>query len=165
MSEELLHYVNSFYKQICIMQIFINKKKKNIFKIKEGIMNLIVTMKADNITCTWCHNPKQCSLKKCKHIYFVLMKHFDLSLDEICLLFRNDSWGKFFKDNTDLPKSYQDEDCGICLEEIEQNNYINFKKIYQCLDCGNFSHNKCLKQINKDHCIFCYKDNNPNLPF
>ena len=50
MSEELLHYVNSFYKQICIMQIFINKKKKNIFKIKEGIMNLIVTMKADNIT-------------------------------------------------------------------------------------------------------------------
>ena len=55
--------------------------------------------------------------------------------------------------------------CMFVAHKIEQNNYINFKKIYQCLDCGNFSHNKCLKQINKDHCIFCYKDNNPNLPF
>ena len=37
MSEELLHYVNSFYKQICIMQIFINKKKKIFLKLKKEL--------------------------------------------------------------------------------------------------------------------------------
>ena len=168
MSEELIYYVNSFYKQISGMQIFVktNKKKgKNIYKIKDGIVTVQIKLTANNIICNWCQNPKQCSLKKCKHIYFLLMKHFDLSLNEICLLWRNDNWTTFFNDNSNLPKSYKDEDCGICLEEIEQDSYVNFKKFNQCLDCGNFTHHKCLKQINKNHCIFCYKDNNPSLPF
>ena len=168
MSEELLYYVNSFYQQVLGMQIYIkNKKKKknnNTFKIKDGIITLEVKLNSENIICNWCQNPKKCSLKKCKHIYFILLEHFELSLDEICMLFKDDNWTNFFNDNTILPTSYQNEECGICLDEIEQNGYVNFKKICQCLDCGNFSHSKCLKQIKKDHCLYCYKDNNPSFP-
>ena len=166
MSNELVDYVNTFYNSLNKMQLIVNKKnKKNLYKIKDGIISLEIKLANNQIKCNWCSDKKLCSLRKCKHIYFLLIKIFKLSLDEICLLWRDNNWEKFFKDNNDLPQSYQNEDCGICLEEIEQNGYVNFKKIYQCLDCGNFSHTKCLKQINKDHCIFCYKDNNPSLPF
>ena len=166
MSIQLVDYVNTFYKQINTMQLFINKKKnKNKFKIKDGIITLEIKLDTNNIICNWCSNPKLCSLRKCRHVYFLLLNHFNLNLNQIALLWRENNWEKFIQNNSNLPKSYQNEDCGICLDEIEKNNYIDFKKIYQCLDCGNFSHHKCLKQINKDHCIFCYKENNPSLPF
>ena len=44
MSEELIYYVNSFYKQISGMQIFVktNKKKgKNIYKINNTNSHLL----------------------------------------------------------------------------------------------------------------------------
>ena len=97
-------------------------------------------------------------------MYFLLFNHFNLNIHQVCLLWREDNWEKFFYDNTKLPKDYSEEDCGICLEEIQINDTVQFNKLNQCLECGNFTHLKCLKQIKKDHCIFCYKSNNPSFP-
>jgi hypothetical protein len=161
--EYLQPYFNKQFNTIFIIQQ--TKNKKNTFTLKDGIIKLKISFFKDKIECNWCTNPKLCSLKKCKHIYFLLINHYKLSIDELCLLWRDNNWEIFFEDKQKKPNSYLNEDCGICLEEIEQNNYVNFTKIYQCLDCSNFTHHKCLKQINKDHCIFCYKDNKPSLPF
>ena len=68
---------NTFYKQINTMQLFINKKKnKNKFKIKDGIITLEIKLDTNNIICNWCYNPKLCSLRKCRHVYFLLLNHF-----------------------------------------------------------------------------------------
>ena len=164
MSNQLINHINTFYTSL--NKMFITKHKKNNKKkyhIKDGIVNLVVSLDKDKIECNWCKNPKLCSLNKCKHVYFLLLNHFNLNIHQVCLLWREDNWEKFFTKD-ELPIDYSEEDCGICLEEIQINNKVQFHKLNQCLDCGNFTHLKCLQQIKKDHCIFCYKDNNPSFP-
>jgi len=91
------------------------------------------------------------------------MNHFKLDSHQLSLLWRDNNWNNFLNKN-EITDDFSKEECGICLEEIKKNGYIQFKNIYQCLDCGNFSHTKCINKVNEDHCLFCYKSSNPSLP-
>ena len=168
MSIQLYDYINTFYKKFNgIILITNNKKKKkdkNIFKLKEGYVNFFVKFEENKIECNFCNNPKICSLRKCRHVYFILINHFKLDIYNLTLLWRNDNWKQFLNEGK-LFDDFSEEECGVCLDEIEKNNKIDFKNIYQCLDCGNFSHQKCLKRLKEDHCLYCYKSNKPSLPF
>ena len=164
MSNQLRDYINTFYSKLNnIIMIVGRKDKKNIFKLKEGFIKFQVEFKKDSINCNLCKNPKLCSLKKCRHVYFLLINHFKLDIYQMSLLWKDGNWEKFYE-NHEIEDDYTKEECGVCLDEIEKNGKIRFDSIYQCLDCGNFSHHKCLRKVKEDHCLFCYKSSNPSFP-
>jgi len=166
MSNQLRNYLNqqiSKFSMITILPSKKSKKNKNYFLLKDGILQLSVIFNNDGINCQICQNPKKCNMKKCYHSYYILIKHFKLNLSQLSLLWKDDNWEKFIE-NHQFIADYSNEECGICLENIERRDGFNdFNNIYQCLNCTNFIHTKCKKKFKKDECIYCYESYKKNI--
>jgi hypothetical protein len=127
--------------------IILKVKKNNIF-IKDGILNIKFNLN-DLTKCSFCGNYKECDYRKCKHIYFILTRHYNLDFYDCFFVWKNNNYDKLINnENFD----YSGEECGFCLDDI---NYDNYKIYNQCLNCGSCYHNKCFKQFQKSNCINC----------
>lgn len=158
MSNQLITYLNSIYSKMDTLKHIPNKKKlkKHNYTLKDGIIQMSVRFNNAGVYCIMCENPKNCDLKKCYHVYYILINILKLNIDQLTLLWRDNNWKNFIIDINKANNDYTKEECGICLENIENNQQIIFSKLFQCLDCGCFSHIKCLSQAKDKHCLFCY---------
>ncbi len=164
MSNQLYSYLDSIYSKLNKLSLVTTKKKtkKHDYIIKDGIIQMKVKFDEKGINCMMCKNPSMCNLRKCHHVYFILIKILKIKISQLTLLWKDDNWENFIKNNI-INEDFSNEECGICLEEIEQNGKINFSKIYQCLDCGCFVHNKCINKAKEKHCLFCYSPFDKNI--
>ena len=164
MSQQLYNYFKNIENKLNSISLIQSKKnKKNTFYLKDGIFKLFVKFNKNNIDCQMCKNPKLCSLKKCHHIYYVLIHIYKLDLKQISLIWKDDNWEKFINQEIiDFNNKWNEEECGICLDEIITKKF-NYYDIYQCLECGNLMHNKCLRKTEENHCLFCYSSNKSDL--
>jgi hypothetical protein len=167
MSIQLVSYLKGIYPKFKGLSIVENnrkkkKSKKNEYMIRDGYLTMNIKFQKDGVNCIICKDKKNCSLKKCHHVYFILIEHLKLNINQLSLLWQENNWDLLL--GNEIPnQDYDDIECGICLDEIKQYGKVKFNNIYQCLECGSFSHTKCLSRINKDHCLFCYTPNNPTL--
>ncbi|VVU95471.1 hypothetical protein CPAV1605_1222 [seawater metagenome] len=159
MSDQFYSYLNTIYPKFNNLSLVTSRKKKSKkhhYIIKDGIIQMTVKFESGGINCMLCKNPKQCNLKKCHHVYYIFLKVLNFNIHQLGLLWKDNNWNDFYYKDI-KPKDYSQEECGICLEEIEEKKgYINFEKIYQCLDCGCFIHKKCLNKAKEKHCLFCF---------
>lgn len=128
MSKQFQDYYNSLnFSNLCIYN-----KKKN--QIKDNLT--VIKLSLNPLECQLCGKPHG-KLLLCKHLIFYFIKVLGLSLIDISLIGCNDK----YKDPTVLIN----EECCICLDTIH-------KLETQCLQCGQFYHKKCNKNL---ECSIC----------
>lgn len=126
--------------------------------------------------CT-CPDYKQ-RKNRCKHIYFILFRLFKLddnkadkskfNKDELLLMFLNtppitenliidynkkEKYEKLKSGKTSVANRATDDDCPICMEELENGSELVFCKY----SCGNAVHKICFDMwsIKKSTCVYC----------
>ena len=133
-----------------------HNKNKYVFGIKDGIITFTLNIK--DFKCSLCKKPQQCSLVKCKHIYYILIKILKLTPKELMFVGINNNIENIII-HKKIEIKNEDLECPICIDNVFQYNIPNWKRIH-CLNCGKFYHrNCCLKLVNKTkgwNCINCY---------
>ena len=150
MSNELYNYIDSIWKSISRLKIL--KKKKTKYFIKDGMINFSLDLLNDT-HCVMCKSKiNDCSLKKCHHIYYLLIKIYKLNIEDLTFIFKNNN----IKNICNKKFLIEDEDksCPICLEDCLENR-INYNSLYQCLNCSQLFHKKCLKKYHSEKCPMC----------
>ena len=167
MSKEFNDYLNNCIKSFNKFKILKKNKNKTIYTLSEGMgmfqMKFIVNIK--ELSCTMCSKSvKECSLKKCKHIYYIFLHEYNISKHNLQFLWINDNYLKVI-DKKEMIFEDEDINCPICLDDSTSHN-IDFNKIIHCLDCGKFYHTKCLKAACKDKkeikCLICTNNWKPD---
>ena len=152
MSKEFRDYLNNMTTNFIILK---QNKSNTVFTMKEGFVKFVVDIK--KLSCTFCKEVKECSLKKCKHIYFIYSNVYNVDYHDLQFLWVNDNYKRIIK-SEEIKLEDEDTCCMVCLEDASNKN-INFDKIKHCLDCGKFYHLKCLKNIKKENneikCLMC----------
>lgn len=149
MSIQLYNYINSISKNI--KSIKIQGKNKNIFRIKDGYFSFTIDLLKDK-KCIMCKNKiNNCSLKKCKHLYAILLNSLKVPLDDISFLFLNNNLEKVVNRDEIIIKE-EDFECPVCLENTSNDQY---NKLFQCLNCSKFYHSKCIRKCNTNKCLMC----------
>ena len=131
-SYQFIKYIYELKNKMKYIKI-IKQHKKNKFTIKDGIVKFTIDLK--NLNCQICNKIKKCSLKKCEHIYYILLYHLKLDIYKLLNF---------------LSSSIENE-CIICMRRLQHT-----KTIYQCLDCGKFYHHKCINKCNAKYCMNCF---------
>ena len=151
-SNEFYEYINKLnFTRISHYKLKRNKKKY-LFGIKDGIFNFKVNLK--NFSCSLCKNNKQCSLKKCKHIYYILMKIYKLTPIELMFIGINNNIENVIE-NKEIKITEEDLECPICIDNMFQYNLPNNKRLH-CLNCGKFYHTKCYRKLKDNKCVNCF---------
>jgi len=156
MSNEFNTYLNISNNNFIILKV---NKKKTIFTIKDGYFKFKVDLK--NLSCTFCKNVSECSLKKCKHIYYIYSKEFKISKYLLQFLWVNNNYINILE-GKDMVIEEDDTHCPVCLDDSSK-ECSNFDKIVHCLDCGKFYHKNCLMKTKKKLvCLICGNNWKPN---
>ena len=128
---------------------------QHTFKIKEGLVTFNVNLK--NIDCSFCEKVKFCNLKKCIHIYKIYHEIYGIPINMLQFLWTNNNYLRVLNDEKMIVKDI-DTECLICLEDAGYTDYNPYKAIH-CLDCGIFTHRKCLERSDKGIvCLNCLND-------
>lgn len=160
---------NNYYKDFKFNFTILKKdKKRHVYTLKEGVITFKVYLK--EITCTLCNSIgssiNTCNLKKCKHIYYIYQKLYNVPYEELIYLWINNNHINILN-NEKMVILDKDIECSICLEDAG-GKYYNSEKIIHCLECGNFQHRLCLDKVKKQKksneivCINCYTNWLPN---
>lgn len=151
-SKEFNDYLNNLnFAKISHYKLKRNKNKY-LFGIKDGIFNFKVNLKI--FSCCLCKDHNQCSLKKCKHIYYILIKIFKLKPVELMFIGINNNIENVIE-NKEIKINEEDLECPICIENIFECNLPYYKKL-QCLNCGKFYHSKCYRKLKDNKCVNCF---------
>lgn len=162
-SEELKKYDR--YKNTKMSITKIDKKNKTIFRIKDGLLTINVTI-VPNIIC-------QCGSEMCNHIKYLLINFYKLSIFSVSNLFIDEIKTYFIQlcsekiNKTDydakikkiIYEYFNNKECPCCLDKINDKN--SYPHIYVCANCKQFTHSKCISRwltaSKSDHkgCMFC----------
>lgn len=168
MEINLTNYIDSIYNLIININTVKINYKKNIYSLKEGIINFNV--KLDNKPkCNLCNKNLICH-----HIFYILIKYYKLSNFVLSFIGDSDIYNEFLKNikkkelnyclEQIITKKIEDTECGICLENLKFINYNDFGKgLYKCSTCKKYLHSKCIDNWfskskglnNRGKCIFC----------
>jgi hypothetical protein len=159
MNDELYDHISE------LKNLFIKKIKKGTFTIQENNITFKIKICRDPI-CPFCLKVSGSNILKCKHILFVLVEYYGLSVYVLSHLW-NDSIFELFEKNKrserlndilckETDRYISQSECGICLENID-------KKIYQCCNCGKLVHKSCMNvwfdksksNGKRGKCIYC----------
>mgnify|MGYP006095307667 FL=1 len=147
MSKDFIDY---YYKNKKNFTITKKDKNKCIFILKEGLFKFKVNLK--NLTCSFCKTTKLCNLKKCNHIYQLFNIIYNVPVDLLEFLWKNNNSNRIL--NGEELKIYEnDTECMICLDDIFKN--CNYNKVTSCLLCGKYYHTKCLRRCKEFICLNC----------
>ena len=127
-------------------------KNKYLFGVKDGIVSFRVNL--EDFSCNLCKQGKQCSLKKCKHIYYVLLKVLKLTPLELMFVGMNNNI-KNIIEKKELEIKEEDLECPICIDNMFQYNLPHHKRLH-CLNCGKFYHRKCYLKLKDNKCVNCF---------
>tara|TARA_B100001287_G_C22538729_1_gene461047 strand:- start:374 stop:856 length:483 start_codon:yes stop_codon:yes gene_type:complete len=156
MSNEFKNYINDMKMNLLILK---TNKNKTIYTMKEGFFKFTVDIK--NLKCSYCNEVKKCSLKKCKHLYYIFKNIYNINTHKLQFLWMNDNHNNVIK-GKELVFEEDDINCPICLEDASSEN-INFNKVIHCLDCGKFYHKDCLKKAKGEYvCLICTNNWKPD---
>jgi len=145
--------------------IHIKKSKKSVFTLQED--NITFKVKICRIpSCPFCPKVIASNIMKCRHVLYILIYHYNLSVFYLSHLW-NDTIYSVFEQNKksvnldeilqkEIKKYISESECAICLENIDG-------KIYQCTKCSKIVHSKCMNvwfDKSKDNgkrgkCIYC----------
>ena len=153
-------FINYYYKNKKNFNIVKENKKKDNYMLKEGIFKFNVNLK--KLTCGLCKTKNLCHLKKCHHIYQLYNTIYQIPINSLEFLWKNDNYINVLK-GKEIVINEKDTECVICLDDVFETG--NYDKITTCLSCGKYYHTKCLRRCKKFICLNCKKDLINNFSF
>ena len=159
MSKEFNDYINSCIVNFNKFKILKKNKKNTVYTMAEGIgmFQMKFNVNVKELSCTMCKSVKECSLKKCRHLYYIFYNDYGVQKYDLQFLWINDNYKRVLEGEKMIFEE-DDLNCPVCLDD-STSCFLDFNKITHCLDCGKFYHTKCLKEAcknkNEVKCLIC----------
>ena len=151
--DEYLGQIEKTFQTISIVKEHHPKNGAKRFTVKDGIIKFDVTL-STNPKCNMCNRIHQANtdLYRCRHIYYILIRHYQMSDVVLTFLWREPVFETFLTESDSPDRNriledtiydeLSDDECCICLESYTDNVFQN-QNIHQCVRCYKCVHLKC----------------------